>query len=72
VIATKRFDAGDAMLRAAIREQVGSIVKRLHRSGAIEEERQRLHDRGYSSALQVASGSAEYASCRGVAASGGE
>jgi hypothetical protein len=36
VIAAKRFDAGDASLRAAIREQVGSIVKRLHRNGAIE------------------------------------
>jgi hypothetical protein len=29
-------DAGDAILRAAIREQVGSTVKRLHRNGAIE------------------------------------
>src|SRR5437879_6051837 len=36
VIAAKGFDAGDAILRAAIREQVGSTVKRLHRSGAIE------------------------------------
>jgi hypothetical protein len=36
VIATKGFDTGDAILRAAIREQVGSIVKRLHREGAIE------------------------------------
>jgi hypothetical protein len=36
VIATKGFDATDSMLRAAIREQVGSIVKRLHREGAIE------------------------------------
>ena len=36
VIAAKRFDAGDAILRAAIREQVGSTVKRLHRQGAIE------------------------------------
>jgi hypothetical protein len=31
VIAVKGFDAGDAILRAAIREQVGSTVKRLHR-----------------------------------------
>jgi hypothetical protein len=31
VIAAKGFDAGDAILRAAIREQVGSTVKRLHR-----------------------------------------
>jgi hypothetical protein len=30
------FDAGDAMLHAAIRDQVGSTVKRLHRNGAIE------------------------------------
>jgi hypothetical protein len=36
VIATKGFDTTDSMLRAAIREQVGSIVKRLHREGAIE------------------------------------
>src|SRR5205807_5334636 len=36
VIAAKGFDAGDAMLRAAIREQVGSTVKRLHRSGTIQ------------------------------------
>lgn len=37
VIAAKGFDAGDAILQAAIREQVGSIVKRLHREGAIEK-----------------------------------
>jgi hypothetical protein len=36
VIVAKGFDAGDAILRAAIREQVGSTVKRLHRNGAIE------------------------------------
>jgi hypothetical protein len=36
VIAEKGFDIGDAILRAAIREQVGSTVKRLHRNGAIE------------------------------------
>jgi hypothetical protein len=36
VIAAKGFDAGDAILRAAIREQVGSTVKRLHRQGGIE------------------------------------
>jgi hypothetical protein len=36
VVAVKGFDAGDAVLRAAIREQVGSTVKRLHRNGAIE------------------------------------
>jgi hypothetical protein len=35
VIAAKGFDAGDAILRAAIRDQVGSTVKRLHRNGAI-------------------------------------
>jgi hypothetical protein len=35
VIATKSFDATDRILRAAIRDQVGSIVKRLHREGAI-------------------------------------
>jgi hypothetical protein len=36
VIAAKGFDSGDAILRGAIREQVGSTVKRLHRNGAIE------------------------------------
>jgi hypothetical protein len=36
VISAKAFDAGDAILRAAIREQVGSTVKRLHRGGAID------------------------------------
>jgi transposase-like protein len=35
VIAAKGFDSGDAILRAAIREQVGSTVKRLHPNGAI-------------------------------------
>ena len=36
VIAAKGFDAGDAILRAAIREQVGSTVKRLNRDGTVE------------------------------------
>jgi hypothetical protein len=36
VIIAKGFDTGDAVLRAAIREQIGSIVKRLHREGTIE------------------------------------
>jgi hypothetical protein len=36
VIAAKGFDPGDTILRTAIREQVGSTVKRLHRGGAIE------------------------------------
>jgi hypothetical protein len=36
VIVAKVFDAGDAILCAAIRDQVGSIVKRLHRQGAVE------------------------------------
>ena len=36
VIAAKGFDAGDAILRSAVRDQVGSIVKRLHRDGTIE------------------------------------
>jgi hypothetical protein len=35
-IVAKGFDGGDAILRAAIRDQVGSTVKRLHRNGAIE------------------------------------
>jgi hypothetical protein len=37
VIAAKGFDVGDAILRTAIRDQVGSTVKRLHRGGAIEK-----------------------------------
>lgn len=36
MITAKGFDLGDAILRAAIREQVGSTVKRLHRNEAIE------------------------------------
>jgi len=36
VIAAKGFDATDGMLHAAIRQQVGSVVKRLHRECAIE------------------------------------
>jgi hypothetical protein len=36
VIAAKGFDTGDAILRAAIREQVGSTMKRLHHQEAIE------------------------------------
>jgi chromosome condensin MukBEF MukE localization factor len=36
VIVTKGFDTGDAILRAAIREQVGATVKRLHRNGVID------------------------------------
>jgi hypothetical protein len=36
VIMAKGFDPGDAILRAAIRDQVGSTVKRLHRTGAIK------------------------------------
>jgi hypothetical protein len=35
VIKAKGFDAADALLRAEIRDQVGSIMKRLHREGAI-------------------------------------
>jgi len=35
VIEAKGFDR-DSILRAAIREQIGSTVKRLHRNGAIE------------------------------------
>jgi hypothetical protein len=36
VIAAKGFDAGDSILRGAIRDQVGSTVKRLHRNGAVD------------------------------------
>jgi hypothetical protein len=37
VIAAKDFDAGDAILRAAIRDQVEDVVKRLHRRGEVEK-----------------------------------
>jgi hypothetical protein len=37
VIAAKWFDIDDGILRSAIRDPVGSIVKRLHRNGAIEK-----------------------------------
>jgi hypothetical protein len=30
------FDPGDTILHAAIRERVGSTVKRLHRDGVVE------------------------------------
>lgn len=36
VITAKGFNSGDAILRVAIREQVGSVVKRLHRNGEVE------------------------------------
>jgi hypothetical protein len=32
VITAKGFDAGDGILRAAIRDQVGDVVKRLNRA----------------------------------------
>jgi hypothetical protein len=51
VIAAKRFDIEDAILRAAIREQVGSTVKRLHRNGAVENI-----DTGRASKWRVATG----------------
>jgi hypothetical protein len=35
VIAAKSFDKGDGILRAAIRDQVGSIIKRLQRQGTV-------------------------------------
>jgi hypothetical protein len=34
---TKSFDPADAILRASIRDQVGSIVKRLRRERMIEQ-----------------------------------
>lgn len=37
VIATKGFDVADGILRAAIRDQVGDIVKRLHRRSEVEK-----------------------------------
>jgi hypothetical protein len=35
VVAAKGFYGGDAILRTAIRDQVSSILKRLHRNEAI-------------------------------------
>ena len=37
VIAAKGFDPGDGILRSAIRDQTGDIIKRLHRDGTIEK-----------------------------------
>jgi hypothetical protein len=37
VIAAKGFDAGDGILRAAIRDQVGDVIKRFHRRGEVEK-----------------------------------
>jgi hypothetical protein len=37
VIAVKGFNPGDVILRATVREQIGSTVKRLHREGIIEK-----------------------------------
>ena len=37
VIATKGFDMGDAILRMAIRDQAGDVVKRLHRHCDVEK-----------------------------------
>src|SRR5258708_7867001 len=36
IVAGKGLDAGDAHLRTAIRDQVGSVLKRLHRRGVAE------------------------------------
>jgi hypothetical protein len=36
IIAAKGFDLADGYLRAAIRDQVGSVLKRLHRRGIAE------------------------------------
>jgi hypothetical protein len=37
VIVTKGFDLSDNILRAAIRDQVGDILKRLHRCGDVQK-----------------------------------
>jgi hypothetical protein len=37
IIAAKGFDPADGILRAAIRDQIGDIVKRLHRRGEVEK-----------------------------------
>ena len=36
-VAAKGFDPADGILRAAIRDQAGDIVKRLHRRGEVEK-----------------------------------
>jgi hypothetical protein len=36
VIVSKGFNAGDAILRAAVRDQIGTVIKRLHRHGVVE------------------------------------
>jgi hypothetical protein len=36
IIAAKAFDSRDANLRTAIRDQIGSVLKRLHRRGIAE------------------------------------
>lgn len=37
VIPAKGFDAGDAILRTAIRDQAGDVVKRLHHRAEVEK-----------------------------------
>ena len=37
LVAAKGFDPADGILRAAIRDQAGDIVKRLHRRGEVEK-----------------------------------
>ncbi len=37
VIAAKGFDPADGILRTAVRDQAGDIVKRLHRRGEVEK-----------------------------------
>jgi hypothetical protein len=37
VIVTKSFDAGDTILHKAVRDQVGDVVKRLHKQGQVEK-----------------------------------
>jgi hypothetical protein len=53
VIAVKGFDPGDSILRAAIRDQVGSTVKRLYRRGEIEKDRAGTRDRLEAKALLI-------------------
>jgi hypothetical protein len=37
VMETKGFDARDAIVRIAIRDQVGDVAKRIHRHGTVEK-----------------------------------
>jgi hypothetical protein len=53
VITAKGFDPADGILRAAIRDQVGDITKRLHRRGEVEKIGQGRGSRWKFSLLEI-------------------